>query len=83
MLGFMEVRGHFSIVDSVYVRTYHNLTSDFISRESAGVVHDAMQQRGFERLDGTAAHGARQAGAAVSAAAGTETEELLLARTLS
>eukprot|EP00972_Heterocapsa_arctica_P077603 11445076-Heterocapsa_arctica.AAC.1 len=54
LLRYLEVRGHFC-TDSAYVRTYHNLLNDFLSRETKGEVDLEMTKRGYTRLEASTA----------------------------
>ena len=50
ILGMLEVRYHFKTV-AFYIRTYHNVTADWLSRETKKVVEDKMELDGWTKVD--------------------------------
>ena len=46
----LEAESNFT-VDGVYVRTYHNCLSDWLTREEEPTIHKDMQRRGWTKLD--------------------------------
>eukprot|EP00913_Durusdinium_trenchii_P026135 g24517.t1 len=50
ILGMLEVRYHFKTV-AFYIRTYHNVTADWLSRETKKVVEDKMELDGWIKVD--------------------------------
>ena len=50
VLGMLEVRYHFRRV-AFYIRTYHNITADWLSRETKKVVEDKMKLDGWAKVE--------------------------------
>ena len=50
VLGMLEVRHHFKTL-AFYIRTYHNLTADWLSRETKKVVEDKMEIDGWRKIE--------------------------------
>ena len=50
ILGMLEVRYHFKTI-AFYIRTYHNLTADWLSRETRKVVIEHMELQGWSCVD--------------------------------
>ena len=50
VLGMLEVRHHFKTL-AFYIRTYHNITADWLSRETKKVAEDAMELKGWKKVD--------------------------------
>lgn len=46
----LEVRYHFRRV-AFYIRTYHNITADWLSRETKKVVEDKMKLDGWAKVE--------------------------------
>ncbi|CAK9010326.1 unnamed protein product [Durusdinium trenchii] len=50
ILGMLEVRFHFKTV-AFYIRTYHNITADWLSRETKKVVETQMERDGWSKVE--------------------------------
>ena len=50
LLGTLEVRYHFRTV-AFYIRTHHNITADWLSRETKKVVEDKMKLDGWAKVE--------------------------------
>ena len=50
ILAHLEARYKF-VTTSAYVRTYHNTTNDWLTRETEDVIQRGMRQAGFCELD--------------------------------
>eukprot|EP00913_Durusdinium_trenchii_P011460 g10760.t2 len=50
VLGMLEVRYHFKTV-AFYIRTYHNITADWLSRETKSIVEKKLELDGWVKVD--------------------------------
>ena len=50
VLGMLETRYNFRTL-AFYIRTYHNMTADWVSRESKVVVEDTLAKEGWVKID--------------------------------
>ena len=50
ILGMLEARYRFRTL-AFYIRTYHNVTADWVSRESKAVVESELQSNGWIKVD--------------------------------